>query len=178
MSAIRHTMLVSLAVLALAGTAQAQKIETPKEIQKAVTGAKITPVAPLNTATFQHNYAKGDMATFWVSPLMRNHDSKISGTPYKVDGKPVVERISFSVVNSSLEPLVVKIACQDKTGAAVAKYSATLNLAAYGAATWNTDNIEPNRSSDRVTADIDEVWCGLTAPRPFAAFGNLLAVAR
>lgn len=178
MIAIHRSILLSVAMIGLAGAAQAQKLEAPKEIQKAITPGKITPVAPLNTTTFQHNYAGGDMATYWVSPLMRNHDSKISGTPYKVEGKAVIERISFSVVNSSLEPLVVKIACQDKTGAAVAKYSATLNLAPYGAATWNTDSIAPNRSSDRVTADVDEVWCGLTAPRPFAAFGNLLAVAR
>lgn len=61
---------------------------------------------------------------------------------------------------------------------AVAKYAATLRLPAYGAASWSTDNIAPERTTDRVTADTDTVWCALTAPRPFAAFGNLLAVAR
>lgn len=178
MSAFRTAAVFALLSTALAGAAEAQKFEQPKiEVQK-VPAAKISPAKPINTATFQHNYAGGDMATYWVSPLMRNHDGKISGTPYQVDGKTIIERISFSVVNSSLEPLEVKISCQNAAGAAVAKYSATLSLAPYGAAKWSTDNIAPTRSTDRVTPDVDEVWCGLTAPRPFAAFGNLLAVAR
>lgn len=132
----------------------------------------IVPKVTGFTPAHRHDLSRGDQATFWVSPVLANHDGKISGKTYTVDGKVKVSRFGFSVVNPTLEPLDVDITCPDKNGNVVAKYTAKLKLLPYGAATWSTHSIAPERSRDSVTADTDLVWCGLTANRPFLAFGT------
>jgi hypothetical protein len=188
-----RTAFLSLALLGLAGSAVAQKAEIPKitptKTVKSKTELPTPPVLEQNagvmvaprlqlkeqlaTGTFQHNYAGGDLATYWISPLLTNHDSRMSGNLYTVDGNTVHQRFGFSVVNSSLEPLDVTLSCINEAGDAVPKYSAVLKLKPYGSAAWNTNQIEPSRTTDQVTADADRVWCGLTANRPFAAFGTM-----
>ena len=168
-----RTAFLSLALIGLASTAVAQKAELPNGTLTKPLTPKIEPKVPLNLGSFQHDYSGGDLATYWISPLLTNHDSRISNNVYSVDGKQYHEKFGFSVVNSSLEPLEVSISCQNAAGAAVPKYSAKLKLAAYGAASWDVSKIAPERSSDSVTMDSDQVWCGLTANRPFAAFGTM-----
>lgn len=97
----------------------------------------------------------------------------MSNNYYTVDRHPVHMKFGFSVVNSSLDPLDVSIRCVNEAGDEVPKYSALLKLKPYGAAAWNVNQIEPTRTTDQFSVDADRVWSGLTANRPFAAFGTM-----
>ena len=193
MSSIRRSVCLSLALMGLAGTALAQKQDMPKV--PIVVDAKpkvdlsagplldqnlqtngvprLKLKAELATGAFQHNYAGGDLATYWISPLLTNHDSRMSNNYYTVGGHPVHQKFGFSVVNPSLEPLDVSIRCVNEAGDEMPKYSVLLKLKPYGAGAWNVNQIEPTRTTDQVSVDADRVWCGLTANRPFAAFGTM-----
>lgn len=180
---MRHNRFHSVLATAASGLAVAAHIEAQAQMQVPVQvpsnigtaqGAApgIVPKVTGFTPAHRHDLSRGDQATFWVSPVLANHDGKISGRPYRVEGKVKITRFGFSVVNPTLEPLDVDITCPDKNGNVVGKYTAKLKLLPYGAATWNTDSIAPERSRDSVTVDTDLVWCGLTANRPFLAFGT------
>ncbi|MEK6669385.1 MAG: hypothetical protein AABZ19_11230 [Pseudomonadota bacterium] len=169
---IRSKACLTLLLSGLAMSVNAQLLVHPHtDVSKGAAPA-IAPKVPGFTPAHRHDFSRGDQATFWVSPLLTNHDGKISGRTYRVEGKVKVTRFGFSVVNPTLEPLDVDITCPDKNGTPMAKYGAKLRLLPHGAATWSTDGIAPERSRDAVTVDTDLVWCGLTANRPFLAFGT------
>lgn len=173
MPRLTRTAMLATGLLCLAGAGQAQGVEGFYEILPELAPPPVLPDAPMASSSFQHDFSQGDQATYWVSPMLQNHDSKVSGVTYKVEGRAQYSKFGFSAVNPSTEPLEVVIACRDKTGAAVAKYDATLKLAPKGAAMWSAGSIAPTRSTDLLTKDADHVWCSLTATRPFAAFGTM-----
>ena len=173
MTHLARSALLAAGLIALAGAAQAQKLDPPKiAIQKAEP-PRVTQTTTLQPQGFQHDFSRGDQATYWVSPMLQNHDSKVSGVTYKVDGKTQYAKFGFSAVNPAAGSLEVKLSCFDKAGVVVPKYDAVLTLSPYGSAMWSADSIAPQRSTDLLTKDADHVWCSLTAPRPFAAFGTM-----
>ncbi len=173
MSRFARTVLLATGTLCFAGAAQAQGLTVPYETLPELATPKVVtnavPVAP----PFAHDHSRGDLATYWVSPMLQNHDSKVSGVTYKVEGKTQFSKFGFSVVNPSAELIDVVITCQDKTGTAMPKYDAVLPVAPNGAAMWSAASIAPTRSTDLLTKDMDHVWCSLMATRPFAAFGTM-----
>jgi len=144
------------------------KIVEPKRPTQ-VLDVKLPELAPAPVQDF----SGGDMATYWASPILQNHDSRVSGVTYKVDSKMQYAKFGFSAVNPAAGTLEVKLTCHDKAGLVVPKYDAVLMLAPFGSAMWTADPVAPHRSTDLLTKDADYVWCSLTAPRPFAAFGTM-----
>jgi hypothetical protein len=148
------------------------KIVEPRQ-PKQVLDVKLPELAPAAVPAPVQDFSGGDMATYWASPMLQTHDSKVSGVTYKVDGKTQYAKFGFSVVNPAAGTLEVKLTCHDKAGLVVPKYDAVLTLAPFGSAMWTADAVQPQRSTDLLTKDADYVWCSLTAPRPFAAFGTM-----
>lgn len=169
LAAVFATGWVCLAGPALADdpSAPVRVIEARPQITPMTTKIPDVPLQPIL------ELSGGDMATYWVSPMLQNHDSRVSGVIYKVDGKTQFAKFGFSAVNPAPQPLEVKINCQDRTGAVIAKYDAVLKLAPFGGAIWSAETIPPERSTDLLTKDSDHVWCALSADKPFAAFGTM-----
>ncbi len=173
MRRISRAAVFATGLACFAGAASAEDPAAPlRNTQSKPQGRVLDSRIPELQAAPVLDFSAGDMATYWVSPMLQNHDSKVSGVTYKVDGRTQWAKFGFSAVNPSAEPLEVKISCQDKAGMLVPKYDATLNLAPLGSAMWSADSIPPQRSTDLLTKDADYVWCSLTAARAFAAFAT------
>jgi hypothetical protein len=115
---------------------------------------------------------RGDAATAWVSPVLSRHDSRISGEIYTVDGAQIHSYFGFTVINPDPQSAIeVSLSCFRQNGTQHASYNASLRAPRSGAARWESWAIVPERSTDRVTADQDLVWCLLHSDKPFVAFG-------
>jgi len=173
MRRISRAVVFATGLACCAGAASAEDPAAPLRNTQSKPQVRVldSKIPELQAARVQ-DFSAGDMATYWVSPMLQNHDSKVSGVTYKVDGKTQWAKFGFSAVNPAPGPLEVKITCFDKAGVGAPKYDAVLTLAPYGSAMWSADSIAPQRSTDLLTKDADYVWCSLTAARVFAAFAT------
>lgn len=161
-----NPILTAAALSLLAGAAWAQ--DTTIKIPP-----KTLPRVPLELKIKSVANERGDAALAWVSPLLDNHDSRISNNVWTINGRQQHRRFGFSVVNiDPVAPLEVALNCYEAGGKLKSKYSAILTAPPAGAAFWHSRSIAPDRSSDQVTLDLDRVWCALSASKPFAAFGQ------
>jgi hypothetical protein len=174
---MRRTSIAAVFATGLAissGAALAEDPSAPLKIIEAKPTTQVVDVKmPEVVAAAVQDFSGGDLATYWVSPMLQNHDSRVSGVVYKVDDKPYFTKFGFSAVNPSAEAVEVTIRCHDRAGNQLAKYDAELKLAPKGGAMWSAEAIAPERSTDLLTKDADHVWCALTSPKPFAAFATM-----
>lgn len=174
---MRRTTISAVLATGLAISSGAALAEDPAAPLKIIEAKRPTQVLdvklPEVVAESVPDFSGGDLATYWVSPMLQNHDSRVSGVVYKVDDKPQYTKFGFSAVNPSADPVEVTIRCHDKAGNQLSKYDAVLALAPKGGAMWSADAVAPERSTDLLTKDADHVWCALSAPKPFVAFGTM-----
>jgi len=173
---MNRSVLITAAALisaVLVANASAQTVEVPKSVKQAMPQINelLAPKVKLIPPTVMNN--RGDAATAWVSPVLSRHDSRISGEIYTVDGVQVHYSFGFTVINPDAQSAIeVSLSCYRQNGAQHPSYTASLAAPRSGAASWESRGVVPERSTDRLTADQDLVWCLLHSDKPFVAFGT------
>ena len=155
------------------GVASAQAIQVPKSLKQAAPqiGELLAPKLKLLPPTVMSN--QGDAATAWVSPVLSRHDGRISGEVYTVNGVQVYQSFGLTIINPDTQGTIeVALSCYRQNGTQHPSYTASLRAPRLGAASWDAGTVVPERSTDRVTADQDQVWCLLLSDKPFVAFGT------
>lgn len=119
-------------------------------------GILIKPAAPAAAAPSIND--RGDLATAWMSPILRNRLSgATTGTPTSF--------FLYAVNPDAANALTVSIQCYDFEGKALASYSGVLELPPLGYNSWASGNAKNVNS-------VDNLWCAVSAPARFAAFAT------
>lgn len=150
-----RTMTIAVALGAPAAAPAAAQSDTT--IQRGADVLRDILAKPAGPAPSPSVNDRGDLATVWMTPVLRNRFHGSPGTP--------VSFFLYAVNPDGANALTVSFQCYNAKGEAPASYSGTLELAPLGYTNWAAGNAK------NVNA-VDNLWCALSAPSRFAAYAS------